>query len=329
MAGKNSSPRKDNELALSEVIGFIMLLGVLVTAMAIWMMYVVPVTGREDEITQMNVVRDRFTDYKISLDSLWINSPSGAAWSQSGVTLSTSFNLGTGGGNTEASGLFLPMLKPIASSATLSVKNNGDTMNISSLGGPTNMNVNNSMGILEYQSQNYYWLQQRYYYQTGGVFLAQDYGSTTRVSPPISIVNSSKGTASMNAFTGTVVIAPITLDGGASIGGNGPVRVDSRLKTLSPQLGPEKKYWVNISVKVQDYTTAQMWNATFNDAVSNGGITNKSWYKSGTSSAGVTPATAYMRVIGPYNDETNPDVWLTIHPAEYAVTFNNIASGLT
>jgi hypothetical protein len=328
MAIKNGSPRNDNELALSEVIGFILLLGVLVTAMAIWMMYVVPANGREDEITQMNAVRDRFTDYKISLDSLWVNSPSGAKWSQSGVTLSTSFNLGTGGGNTEASGLFLPMLKPIASSATLSVKNNGDTMNISSNGG--DMDVNNAMGILEYQSQNYYWIQQKYYYQAGGVFLAQDLGSTARVSPPISIVNSSKGATSMNDFNASVVIAPITIDGGASIGGNGPVRVDSRLKTPPLQLGPEKKYWVNISVKVQDYLTAQMWNATFIDAVSNGGITNKThWYKSGTSSAGVTPATAYIRIIGPYDDETNPDVWLTLHPAEYAVTFNNIASGLT
>ncbi len=329
MAEKIWCSRQNNEWALSEVIGFILILGVLVTAIALWMMYVVPVTGREDEITQMNAVRDRFTDYKISLDSLWVNSPSGAAWSQDGVTLSTSFNLGTGGGNTEASGLFLPMLKPIASSATLSVKNNGDTMNISSLGGSTNMNVNNSMGILEYQSQNYYWLQQRYYYQTGGVFLAQDYGSTTRISPPISLLNSSKGAASMNDFTATVVIAPITLDGGASIAGNGPVRVDSRLKTLSPQLGPEKKYWVNISVKVQDYNTAQMWKATFIDAVNNGGITNTSWYVAGNSTPDAKQAIAYIRVTGPYNDETNPDVWLTLHPAEYAVTFNNIASGLT
>ena len=329
MVINNRFSRQDNERALSEVIGFILILGVFITAIALWMMYVVPVTGREEEIDQMNVVKDRFTDYKISLDSLWINSPGGASWSQSGVTLSTSFNLGTGGGNTQASGFFLPMLKPIASSAVLSVKNNGDTMNITSAGGATNMNLNNSMGILEYESQNNYWLQQRYYYQTGGVFLAQDFGSTARVSPPISIVNSSKNAATMNDFTSTVVIAPISIDGGASIGGNGPVRVDSRLKTLSPQLGPEKKYWVNISVKVKDYPTAQMWNATLIDAVSNGGITNKSWYKSGTSSTGISPATAYIYVIGPYDDNTNPDVWLTLHPAEYAVTFNSIASGLT
>jgi hypothetical protein len=118
------------------------------------------------------------------------------------------------------------------------------------------------------------------------------------------------------------------LDGGASIGGNGPVRVDSRLKSTPSQIGPEKKSWVNISVTVRDYPTAQMWNATFVDAINNGGITDNSWYKSGTSPAGIEPATAFVYVIGPYTDSSN-DVWLTIHPAEFAVTFNNIASGLT
>lgn len=322
MARKTGWSRKDDVQALSEVIGFILLIGVIVAAMALWMMYVVPVTGREDEIDQMNAVKDRFTDYKISLDSLWVNSPSGAQYGQSGVTLSTSFNLGTGGGNTQASGLFLPMLNPIASSAVLSVKNNGDSMTITSNGPFGSDSKTYNMSILEYKSQNYYWIQQTYYYQTGGVFLSQDNGSTCRVSPPISIVNYSDSTNS-------VIITPINLDGGASIGGNGPVRVDSRLITLSPQSGPEKKYWVNISVLVEDYTAAQMWKATLKDALNNGGITNTTWYKSGTSLPGVKPATAYMYVIGPYDDNTHQDVWLTIKPYGYAVTFNNIASGLT
>jgi hypothetical protein len=315
--------RRTSENGLSEVVGFVLILGVLVAAMSLWMMYMVPVNGREDEITQMNAVKDRFTDYKMSLDSLWINNdPDGV--SHSGVTISTAFNLGIGGGNTQASGLFLPLLKPVASSASLSLKDEGDTMNITSGGGSTNMDSIYDMSILEYQSRNNYWLQQRYYYQSGGVFLAQDIGSTARISPPISIVNNTETVTLSNS----VVIAPIMLDGGASIGGNGPVRVDSRLKSTPSQIGPEKKSWVNISVTVRDYPTAQMWNATFVDAINNGGITDNSWYKSGTSPAGIEPATAFVYVIGPYTDSSN-DVWLTIHPAEFAVTFNNIASGLT
>ena len=127
---RDGTAARNRECALSEVIGFILLLGIITAAFALWMVYVVPVNGREAEITQMNSVKDQFTDYKISLDSLWINSPYGASWNQNGVTLSTSFDLGTGGGNTQASGIFLPMMNPIASSATLSLQNTSDTMNI-------------------------------------------------------------------------------------------------------------------------------------------------------------------------------------------------------
>ncbi len=93
MAKYSSALRHREERALSEVIGFVLLLGLIVAAFSLWMLFVVPVNGREEEITQMNNVKDRFTDYKISLDSLWTNN-------QSGVTLSTSFNIGTGGGST-------------------------------------------------------------------------------------------------------------------------------------------------------------------------------------------------------------------------------------
>jgi hypothetical protein len=74
-----------------------------------------------------------------------------------------------------------------------------------------------------------------------------------------------------------------------------------------------------------------MWNALFIDALNNGGVTNTSWYETGTSPSGTAPATAYVLIKGPRSDLSDParDVWLTIHPAEYTVTFNNIASGIT
>ncbi len=183
MEEKHGIPRQNSDLALSEVVGFILLLGVIVAAFALWMTYIVPIEGRETEITQLNSVKDRFTDYKISLDSLWINSPYGAGYDQSGVTLSTSMNLGTGGGNTQAGGLFLPLLNPLPSSAVLAVKDIGDQMTITSDGPAGSVSQTYNMTILEYQSQNYYWVQQTYYYQSGGVFLSQLNGSTCRVPP--------------------------------------------------------------------------------------------------------------------------------------------------
>lgn len=307
--------RRNGDVALSEVIGFIMLLAVITAAFALWMMYIVPINGRQNEIEQMNTVKDRFTDYKISLDSLWINS-------EKQVTLSTSFNLGSGGGTYEVSGLFLPMLDPIASSATMSVKDGGDTMVIKSLG-PSDSVVkvrNYTMSVLEYQSQNNYWIQQRYYYQSGGVFLSQDNGSVCRVAPPVSYVMNSDSTCS-------ATIVPITMDNTGSMGGNGPVRVDSQIKSLST-VQSENVYWVNTTVVVADSDAALMWLEEFNTSRRTGRILNPLYYSFGNSSPGRTPGIAFINISGPYGDKSVADVALTVQPVNYSVTINSIASNL-
>lgn len=303
-----------DDRALSEVVGFVLLLGVLVAAASLWMTFVVPAEGRENEITQMDTVRDRFTDYKIGLDSLWLNN-------QSGITVSTSFNLGSGGGNTQASGLFLPLLQPQASSATLSVINMTDTLTVASSSDPSGTTI--PMNILEYQSANYYWIQQRYYYQLGGVFVAQDDGIAARLSPSLSIVNNSDQTVA-------VYLAPIQVTGGGGIGGNGPVRVDSRLRPLQTPTISQTNSWVNISVNVMNNATARLWmNAVFNNSRERGGVTNPGYYTFSVKENPATKrATAWINITGPYGGTTG-DVYLTLRPAEYVVTLNTIASGLT
>jgi hypothetical protein len=313
------------EYALSEVIGFILLLGLIVTAFALWMLYVVPVTGRVAEITQMDTVKDRFTDYKISLDSLWINAPYWASLNQNGVnpgiTLSTSINLGTGGSYTQASGIFLPMMNPIGSAATLSLPSTTDSLTITS-NGPSGATppYTYSMTTLQYQSQNNYWIQQTYYYQDGGVFLTQLNGSVCRVLPPISFVNNSD-------LTYSVTITPITLNGVGSMGGNGPVRVDTRLKTLSPPVSG-KVYWANTSVSVANYTAAQMWLGVFNTTRENGQILDSRYYNFGISSPAAIPGVAFMNITGPNSGLNNPDVNLLIQPVQYDVFLNSIVSNI-
>jgi hypothetical protein len=317
MAIKFRSQKNNDEVALSEVIGFILLLGLVVAAFSLWMLFVVPVNGREDEISQMNDVKDRFTDYKISLDSLWANN-------QSGVTLSTSFNLGTGGGSTQAGGLFLPLLNPIASSAVISVKDLGDVMTINS---SSSGNYTVNMSILEYQSQNNYWIQQRYYYQSGGVFLSQENGSTCRVSPSFSFNKANNGTADV----ASVNLVPIQVLGGSSIGGNGPVRVDSWIRTPDKTVTLQRNDWVKVSVDVRDKATADMWMGLFNDTRLRGGIKDSDtiWY---TPSVSQVPATgrwsASLLINGPISSPANVDVYLTLQRVDYVVTLNNVASGL-
>ena len=310
----------DNEHALSEVIGFILILGIVVAAFSLWMTYVVPVEGREKEIEHMDGVNDRFTDYKITLDSLWINN-------KSSTTVSTSFNLGTGGGNTQAGGLFIPLLKPATSSATLSLRNLGDTITINSsfTEGMPDVRAQFPLTIntVEYQSNNYYWIQQRYYYQLGGVFLSQNDGITNRVSPPFSISNGTTFAA--------VSITPVQIAGGGIIGGNGPVRIDTRMKNLTQFRisSYPANAWVNISVNVTDLSTGTMWLNLFNGTAEREQI-NKGWYNSSVKENPITKrATAFINITGPSSNPAINDVSLSVTRAEYYVVFNNIASGFS
>lgn len=317
-----------NDEALSEVIGFVLLLGLIIAVISLWMMYVVPVNGREDEINQMNSVKDRFTDYKFSLDCIW---NANLVNNLSPVMTSTSFNLGTGGGNTQAGGLFLPLINPIASSATLSVLNTNDTFDIDSSSyqnspadkGEFPLNVT----ALEYRSNNNYWIQQRYVYQLGGVFLYQDDGATNRISPLISITNSANNSV-------IVHIVPVQIFGGGSMGGNGPVRVDTR------QISPGLKYnissdpylantWVNLSVSTFDNSTATMWKNIFTDIIVRENIGSSAYTLKSVYVPGSKKTTVFIKITGSNPDPAWNAVSLYVTRANFYVAFNNIASGLT
>jgi hypothetical protein len=309
--------REDRENALSEVVGFILILAVIVSALSIWMTYVIPVNGRNAEIIQMNAVKDQFTNYKISLDSLWLNN-------QTGTTLSTSINLGTGDGSNQAGGLFLWLLNPVPSSATLSIQNPGDTIKVTSSSG-TNQTF--TPGRMSYISNNNYWIQQTYYYETGGVFLSQmSNASVCRISPPFSIAMVTSGGNQIAA----VNLVMLNLAGGGSVAGSGPVRIDSMIQTPPQQIAVlQPNAWVNISVSVADLPTAQMWMNLLNSTRIEGNITQSSWYTFNViNSTATTPAVAYMNITGPSTGSLQ-DVYLTLQSVTYTVTPNNIASVLT
>jgi hypothetical protein len=308
-----SSLKTSRTHALSEVIGFVLLLAIVVSAFSLWMTYFVPASGRENEIAQMNTVRDRFTDYKISLDSLWANN-------QSGVTLSTTINLGSRGTNSQAGGPSL-FLNPVASSATISIQDRGDKLFINSSSAASDSVI--TMGTMEYRSSNNYWVQENYVYQTGGIFLQQENGSVCLISPPYSIVRANNGTSDVVY----VNLIPIRILGGGSVSGNGPVRIDSMLQATNQKASLQPNSWVNLSVDVADKQTALMWLNMANETRIRGNVTNSSWYSFGV---GENPSTkrgyAFMLIKGPYAPpSTNPDVYLTLKTVDYVVTLNNIA----
>jgi hypothetical protein len=109
------------ESALSEIIGFILILAIITAVASLYVTYTVPAQGREGEIYHMEYIRDQFTDYKVSVDSLWVNN-------RQDVTMSTSINLGTAGGKTSGSILNVPFFQPIGSGGVMVVNGRHDTV---------------------------------------------------------------------------------------------------------------------------------------------------------------------------------------------------------
>ena len=116
------------ETGLSEVVGFVLILGVLVLVASLYLTYGIPAQGRENEILHMNEVKDQLVSYKLSLDSLFNND-------KVGTTLGNSFTLGTGGGYTQGMVSFIPIMSPVSSSGVLAINQRTpvhETLNISS-----------------------------------------------------------------------------------------------------------------------------------------------------------------------------------------------------
>ena len=59
------------EGGISEVIGFILILAAITAALSLYLLYMMPAMGRENEIHQMSEAKARFTEYKVNIDTLW------------------------------------------------------------------------------------------------------------------------------------------------------------------------------------------------------------------------------------------------------------------
>jgi hypothetical protein len=111
---KNSRVNHSFESGLSEVIGFVLIIGLIVVAASLYLTYGVPAQGRENEIAHMNEIKDQFIGYKLSLDSLSNNN-------KVGTTVSNSFTLGTAGGYTQGTISFIPIMSPVSSSGVIAI----------------------------------------------------------------------------------------------------------------------------------------------------------------------------------------------------------------
>jgi hypothetical protein len=108
---------------ISEVIGFLLILAVVITSISIYLLYVMPAMGREAEIAKMNEVKEAFTEYKLNIDTLWT---SRQCTSDFGPALS----IGSG----EKAGIlsYFPFFNPPKSSAVLALNQRAENITISS-----------------------------------------------------------------------------------------------------------------------------------------------------------------------------------------------------
>lgn len=295
---------------LSEVIGFILLIGLLVVFLVMYQTYTVPVQGRDNEISHMNDIKDTFAAYKISLDSLWVNE-------REGTTLSTTLDLGTGGGYSQGGTGDIVLLTPLSSGGSVGINQRNETITVtagSNAGGVVTL-ADHEMGSLEFQSDNNYWIDQNYYYQLGGVFLEQDTGSTARVMPPLTIARYGTGAG----YTAKVDFTIIRLNGEQLISGTGPVRIDTNLNSNGiSEVSYDAITNVTIVVASDDENTRQMWEELLRDVMARYGIP-ASWYTLNSGSDEVSLEIVGNASIGVYADFIR---------ANYTATLQTVATGI-
>jgi hypothetical protein len=286
---------------LSEVVGFVLLLGVIVLALSLYQVYGVPAAGRENEIRHMDAVKDRFVDYKIALDSLWVNE-------RNGVLLSTAFDLGTGAAATGGGTFALPILTPAGSGGTVAVEGGGTVLTIEA--GDQRAAI--PLGSLTYTSSNRYWVDQTWTYQMGAVFLSQEGGATVRVGPSIAAAKTKDDNI-------TLSVAPISLNGSASIAGSGPVRVETRMRWSDPSPLDGAYGRVNLTITADDPMTARAWERGF-------GEVRQRAMDEGVDSSLVSTERSGNTVEFSLRPPEGKKIILTVHPANYTVTIRNAAS---
>lgn len=299
-------PPRPRDDGLSEVVGFVLLLGVIVVALSLYQVYGVPAAGRENEIAHMNQVKDRFVDYKIALDSLWVNNMD---YNRTGVLLSTAFDLGTGAPATAGTAFAFPILTPAGSGGTVQVREGGANLTIDT--GSTNVTI--PLGNLTYTSSNRYWVDQTWTYQMGAVFLSQEGGTTVRVGPSIAIAKTKDDNI-------TLTVAPISLEGSGTIAGSGPVRVETRMRRSDQPILDVACDQVNLTV-TGDTATVRAWERAF------GEVRQRAKYENVTSLPTPAVLDENKKVTLTVKPEAGGEVvFLSMYPANYTVTIHNAAS---
>ncbi|ABD42393.1 hypothetical protein Mhun_2698 [Methanospirillum hungatei JF-1] len=111
------------EQALSEVIGFLMIVSLLGILFSMYLLYVVPIQGRDAEISHMKYITQEFIGLKADIDGLIIND-------KINLPIARSFELGTLSSVGSGALSIMPMSSYIEASGTLMVNEQNDFLEV-------------------------------------------------------------------------------------------------------------------------------------------------------------------------------------------------------
>lgn len=333
---------RQGEDGISEVVGFVFILALLVTGLSIYLAYGVPIQGREGEIKEMDAVRGWFVDYKIGLDRLWMASPGLSSDPDEFMAFNTTIGDVTllkalDPGTAKAQGFFqryLPLLAPVRSSGMISVADLGESLTIETARGTQRDTTSNSTPALVYTSHNNYWLQQEYSYQLGGVFLQQWDGPGGRnvsavAVPPLSIHRYSEpATPGVDRVRVALTVVDLSDVAVSGIGSSSPVRVEAGLRREPAVHNPDgsttgQRYDnVSLSFHARDEATARAWEQVFAGAARRNGVPVNDDDPDPWCTTNQSGTYAWINVTGPQGDGGNVSLDLLV--AEYAMQLSNV-----
>jgi hypothetical protein len=114
---------KEKEPGLSEVIGFLMIVALLTILFSMYLLYVVPIQGRDAEISHMKYITQEFISLKSDIDGLIINN-------KINLPIARSFELGTLSSVGSGALSILPVSSFIEASGTLMVNEQNDFLSV-------------------------------------------------------------------------------------------------------------------------------------------------------------------------------------------------------
>ena len=226
---------------VSEVVGFILILALIIIVVAIWGAYASSAEGSTRESENSIHILEQMSDLKYGMDMLWESNTTG-------VLRSMMFSLYPD----MKSDVLLPMMDIYPGSGTLRVVPSDIQVTIQNDSVSTTVFTKENIGMLEYVTSYNYAENIVLSLDLGAVTSQAVQGGSSVLLPPVG-----------NGTRGPLVVLPVlSVNGTASISGNGIVALDYNLTSLEPRSFSE-----NVTITFDeggDSIAARQWKQMLN-----------------------------------------------------------------